>query len=77
MKNTFTKLTAFAVVATMALGFNIALAAAPQNASDNMTRQKISENADHAITSPYQQQLLLMQQLPSQLVLMLQVQHLR
>lgn len=50
MKNTFTKLTAFAVVATMALGFNIALAAAPQNASDNMTRQKAGELSDHVLT---------------------------
>lgn len=50
MKNIFIKMAAFTTVFAMAMGFQFALAAAPQNASDNMTRQKVGELSDHVFT---------------------------
>jgi hypothetical protein len=51
MNKTFKQLTSFALAFAMMLTLvTPAFAAAPQNASDNMTRQKISEASDHVIT---------------------------
>ena len=49
MKKTFQKLASFAVAFAMVFGLNLmtAEAAAPQDASDNMTRQKIGVASDH------------------------------
>lgn len=51
MNTTLKQLTSFALAGAMVLTLAAPVfAAAPQNASNNMTRQKISELADHAIT---------------------------
>lgn len=50
MKKTFNKFASFVLAGAMMLGAMPVFAAAPQNASDNMTRQKVSETSEHAIT---------------------------
>lgn len=51
MKKTFNKFVSIALAAVMVLGSaSSVFAAAPQNASDNMTRQKVGEAADHVFT---------------------------